>query len=103
MASETPTKSTTEPRPGSLRSTKSFPRHQISEANDPLQTLKRAHTFHDGTVPKITIAETGSPQKQPPSNADTFESEDNEESFEPPRASVDMDEIPIELVSTIDK
>ncbi len=97
MPLDTPTKGAA-PRPGSLRSTKSFPRHQVTESNDPLKSPKRANTFQDGTVPEITVAETSSLQKQ-----DTFESETGEEPFEPPRASIDMDEIPIELVSMIDK
>ena len=104
MASETPTKAT-EPRPGSLRNTKSFPRHQISDSSDPLSNTpsspRRASTFQDGSVPEITVAETGAPQPSP--GTDTFESESNEDLIEPPRASVDMDEIPIELVSMIDK
>ena len=101
MASETPTKAP-EPRPGSLRSTKTFPRHQVSESTDPLlNSPRRASTFHDGAVPEITVADSGATPALHP--ADTFESESNEDPVEPPRASVDMDEIPIELVSMIDK
>lgn len=103
MASDSSPQGAPEPRPGSLRSTKSFPRQPISEPDDPLKSSpKRANTFHDGMVPEITIAETSSLKETPP-NSDTFESESNEELIEPPRASVDMDEIPIELVSMIDK
>ncbi|RYO85150.1 hypothetical protein DL766_007339 [Monosporascus sp. MC13-8B] len=91
MTPVTPTKGA-ESRPGSLRHTKSFPRHQISESNDPLKRPQRASTFQDGTVPDITIEETSS----------TFVSESSEEPMELPRASVDMDEIPIELISLID-
>lgn len=96
MAPSTPTKGP-EQRPGSLRNTKSFPRHQVSESNDPLSLPQRANTFHNGTVPEIMI------EKQSRQDADTFESESNHDPIEPPRASVDMDEIPIELVSTTDK
>ena len=101
MTSETPTKGP-EPRPGPLRSTKTFPRHQVSESTDPLlNSPRRANTFHDGNVPEITVADSGaSPALQ---GTDTFESESNEDPIDPPRASVDMDEIPIELVSMIDK
>jgi hypothetical protein len=97
MATSTPTKGS-QPRPGALRNTKSFPRHEVTESSDPLVGQRRSNTFQNGAVPEITVTERKSLEQQ-----DTFESCASEDAVDPPRASVDMDEIPIELVSMVDK
>ncbi|KAI1335544.1 hypothetical protein F5Y15DRAFT_409116 [Xylariaceae sp. FL0016] len=87
-----------EPRPGSLRSTRtsSFPRQPVTDLVDPLSQPRRASTVHNGTTPEVNIV------PHTPQRADTFESEVGEDEPEIPRASVDMDAIPIELVSKVD-
>ncbi|KAI0603186.1 hypothetical protein F4775DRAFT_587708 [Biscogniauxia sp. FL1348] len=94
MAPNTPPRGP-EPRPTSLKSSKSF--QQVPDTIDPLSRAQRAHTFQNGTTPEVTIIPHTPPQK-----LDTFESQTPEDDVEQPRASVDMDEIPIELVSKTD-
>lgn len=78
-----------EPKQG-LRTSRSFTR-QESQPPEPLTRTQRANTFQNGST-------------KPPSRAepDAFETPESDEPIEPPRASVDMDDIPIELVSKID-
>ncbi|KAI1085671.1 hypothetical protein F5B20DRAFT_11903 [Whalleya microplaca] len=100
MAPTTPPQGS-EPRPGSLRASKSFTRSQTTETIDPLSRAQRANTIQNGATPEVTIIQNTPPQTQQRSRPDTFESE-NDDVLEAPRASVDMDEIPIELVSKTD-
>lgn len=90
-----------ESRPGSLRSTKSFPRHENQGTIAASSRSQRANTLQNGSTPEITVAQHKSPQKQR-SRSDAFEATE-EDPIEPPRASVDLDDIPIELVSMTDK
>lgn len=103
MATSTPSKGS-EPKPGSLRSTKSFPRHESQETPNTPSRSQRAHTIQNGSTPGIAIHQPKSPQRQeaPSPNPNAFEASE-EEAVEPPRASVDLDDIPIELVSMTDK
>ncbi|KAI0013641.1 hypothetical protein F4779DRAFT_562503 [Xylariaceae sp. FL0662B] len=101
MAPTTPSKAS-EPRPGSLRTSKSFTRGQTSDTIDPLSRAQRANTIQNGATPEVTIIQNTPPQNQQRANPDTFESEIADDTLEAPRASVDMDEIPIELVSKTD-
>ncbi|KAI1496732.1 hypothetical protein F5X99DRAFT_399486 [Biscogniauxia marginata] len=99
MAPSTPSKGP-EPRPTSLRASRSF--QQVPDAIDPLSRAQRAHTFQNGATPEVTIIPHTPPQRQHQQKPDTFESETPVDDIEAPRASVDMDEIPIELVSKTD-
>jgi hypothetical protein len=100
MAPVSPTFKTAEPRGGVLRPTKSFPRHDVSEDNDPLAQPKRSNTVQNGALPEISVTQNQSPRAAQP---DTFESQGIEDPLDPRRASVDMADIPIELVSMTDK
>ncbi|CAJ2507000.1 Uu.00g081860.m01.CDS01 [Anthostomella pinea] len=91
-----------EPRHGSLRTSRSFPREQASDTLDPSNRIQRANTYQNGAPPRVTVEQHTSPQKQQRQTPDTFESEPPEDDIEAPRASVDMDAIPIELVSKTD-
>ncbi|KAI1331125.1 hypothetical protein F5Y16DRAFT_292890 [Xylariaceae sp. FL0255] len=88
-----------ESRPVLPKSTKSLP---VSDPADrPSSRVKRAPTSQDGTMPQVIIQHHGATE-QFPHPPDAFESEPAEEDVEIPRASVDMDVIPIELVSMTD-
>lgn len=102
MAPSTPPTKAAEPRPGPLRSSRSFPRHGTQDVIDLLTRSQRANTIQNDGTPEITVQQT-SPQKHGAGSHDTFETDDADESVEPPRASVDLDDIPIELVSLTDK
>ncbi|KAI0022004.1 hypothetical protein F4780DRAFT_778021 [Xylariomycetidae sp. FL0641] len=102
MASSTPSKDT-ESRPGLLRSSKSFSNQEDTDSIEPLNRVQRANTFQNGAPPQVTVASPTGSGRQVPGKIDAFESEmTEEEEFEHPRASVDMDVIPIELVTRID-
>ncbi|KAI8953987.1 hypothetical protein F4801DRAFT_587902 [Xylaria longipes] len=92
-----------EPRPGAIKSTKSFPHPPASDTTDnPSRKPQRASTFQNGPVPDVAIQDVSQEgQEQKP---DTFESEpaEDEEEVDVPRASVDIGIIPIELVSMTD-
>lgn len=91
-----------EPKPGSLSSSSTFPRHNDSESNEPRPRIQRANTIENSTPPKVTVIQDTPPDRQQKERLDTFESETSDDVVEAPRASVDMDEIPIELVSKTD-
>ncbi|KAK0748771.1 hypothetical protein B0T21DRAFT_277804 [Apiosordaria backusii] len=105
MSSNPP--STTQ-RPGSSRPLRSF-RVERSPSPEPMSRPKRASTIETGPAPGAksmvrtasgTQVRLGSETERP----DTFESRISEENAdsEPPRASVDLDDLPIELVSLTD-
>ncbi|GKT88431.1 vps9 domain protein [Colletotrichum tofieldiae] len=105
MSSTGPSKSLAA-RPGTIR-TPSFTRQ--SEDSDPLRVPKRAQTFQNGTTtdPLATPVISSLPtQPDEPEAPDAFEtagrpSTDNDEGFDG-RGSVDLGELPIELVSLTD-
>lgn len=101
MAPTTPSKGS-EPKSGSLSSSNTFPRQHASESNQPQARTQRANTVENGTPPKVTVIHGTPPETQQKDKPDTFESETTDDVVEAPRASVDMDEIPIELVSKTD-
>ncbi|XXH04872.1 alpha-actinin [Hypoxylon texense] len=102
MAPTTPSKGT-EPAPGSLTTSNTFPRQQTPESNKPRPRGSRANTLENGTTPRVTVVQELPPaKKEGEKKLDTFESETADDVMEAPRASVDMDEIPIELVSKTD-
>ena len=105
MAPSTPAQSSEQPRPGTLRTSRSFPRPAVQETTiDPLTRAQRASTFQNGTTPEIKVIQT-SPKKDraEPDRRDTFETAETAEPIDPPRASVDIEDIPIELISLTDK
>ncbi|KAL1880667.1 hypothetical protein Daus18300_001279 [Diaporthe australafricana] len=92
------------PRPNPLRTAKSFTR---AENNDPLSVArpKRASTIQNGVLPKITTTGISSQIVEEPESAgtDAFEnSQHDDEPTEQPRTSVDLDDLPIELISLTD-
>lgn len=93
------------PRPNPLRTAKSFTR---AENDDPLSVArpKRASTIQNGVLPKITTTGISSQIVEEPESAtttDAFEnSQHDDESAEQPRTSVDLDDLPIELISLTD-
>ncbi|KAH9900627.1 hypothetical protein F4778DRAFT_739766 [Xylariomycetidae sp. FL2044] len=98
MASSTPSRGS-EPQPGSIRPSRSFSTQKAPETIDPLTRAQRANTIANSAAPELTVVQDAPSQNQA---HDAFESEPAEDSIEAPRASVDMDEIPIELVSKTD-
>ncbi|KAI1393899.1 uncharacterized protein F4822DRAFT_386324 [Hypoxylon trugodes] len=102
MAPTTPSQSP-EPKSGSLTSSNTFPRNRTPESNGPKSRTQRASTIENGAAPRVSIIQETPPQQtRQKEKPDTFESETNDDVIEAPRASVDMDEIPIELVSKTD-
>lgn len=92
------------PRPNPLRTAKSFTR---AENDDPLSVArpKRASTIQNGVLPKITTTGISSQIVEEPESAttDAFEnSRHDDEPPEQPRTSVDLDDLPIELISLTD-
>ncbi|KAG8161492.1 hypothetical protein KVR01_008479 [Diaporthe batatas] len=92
------------PRPNPLRTAKSFTR---AEHDDPLSVArpKRASTIQNGTLPRITTTGISSQIVEEPESAttDAFEnSKHDDEPPEQPRTSVDLDDLPIELISLTD-
>ncbi|KAG6365082.1 hypothetical protein INS49_006688 [Diaporthe citri] len=92
------------PRPNPLRTAKSFTR---AENDDPLSVArpKRASTIQNGVLPKITTTGISSQIVEEPESAttDAFEnSRNDDEPPEQPRTSVDLDDLPIELISLTD-
>ncbi|OLN85810.1 Vacuolar protein sorting-associated protein 9b [Colletotrichum chlorophyti] len=92
-------------RPNTIR-TPSFTRQ--SEDSDPLRVPKRAQTFQNGTIPDPMATRPVVPSKATPVDEpeapDAFEtrpSTDNDDSYDG-RGSVDLGELPIELVSLTD-
>ncbi|KAI0847815.1 hypothetical protein F5Y00DRAFT_240519 [Daldinia vernicosa] len=100
MAPTTPSKGS-EPKPGSLATSSTFPRHSPSQTQEPRPTPQRANTTENVAIPPVTITQETPPERQK-EKVDTFESETTDDVVEAPRASVDMDDIPIELISKAD-
>ncbi|KAK3942399.1 hypothetical protein QBC46DRAFT_352382 [Diplogelasinospora grovesii] len=94
-------------RPSPLRTAKSFPREPPqSSAPAPDSTRpKRASTMQNGspsTKTKATQRTVTETKGEDGETTDTFESRISEEGMEEPRASVDLDDLPIELISLTD-
>lgn len=92
-------------RPNPLRTTKSFTQ---KETNDPLSSprAKRATTIQNGTLPKLvnTGQQMASKIVEEPESADAFENTHNDDTpvEAQPRGSVDLNDLPIELISLTD-
>lgn len=93
------------PRPNPLRTTKSFTR---IDNNDPLSAPrpKRASTIQNGSLPKLVTSsqQITSQIVEEPESADAFENTRTDDTpVEPqPRGSVDLDDLPIELIGLTD-
>ncbi|KAI1824434.1 hypothetical protein F4861DRAFT_263476 [Xylaria intraflava] len=90
-----------EPRPGSIHSTRSFPQSTPSDAAGGSQA--RPQKVKNGTAPEVVVVQDY-PLESQGREPDAFESQatGKEEEVEVPRASVDIGIIPIELVSMTD-
>lgn len=76
---------------------------QTKESSMSPDVPRRAHTFQSGTLPEpaspfITVQDA----QHPPDSPDATETTDNDD-WDAGRASVDMGELPIELVSLTDR
>ncbi|KAM7191424.1 hypothetical protein V8F33_008900 [Rhypophila sp. PSN 637] len=97
-----------EHKPSPLRTSRSFPRPEPSSIPPDSGRPKRANTFQNApsttNTSKQRSASSGQVKRHggDMDDRDTFESRISEESTEPPRASVDMEGLPIELVSLTD-
>ncbi|KAK4241675.1 hypothetical protein C8A03DRAFT_40898 [Achaetomium macrosporum] len=93
-------------RPNPLRSVRSF-RVERSVSPEPGTRTKRASTVENGHPPGARSAlrtASGTQLKQDGEDEvpNTFVSRISEEAIEPPRASVELDDLPIELISLTD-
>ncbi|KAH8894951.1 hypothetical protein GQ53DRAFT_642507 [Thozetella sp. PMI_491] len=90
--------SKTSARPSSLRSTRSFSRPEtVPVSSSEPSRPKRASTIQNGAG---SVAPAPASALKP--ERDTFESRISEEAPEPPRASVDLEDLPIELIGLAD-
>ncbi|KFG86135.1 VPS9 domain protein [Metarhizium anisopliae] len=74
----------------------SYPDSAHRNENDRLELPKRAHTFHNGSIPEVQ------PNHDGPDAFDTAEHSENDDVTETARASVELDELPIELITLTD-
>ncbi|KAK1827816.1 hypothetical protein QBC39DRAFT_166445 [Podospora conica] len=87
--------------PKPLRTARSFPRPEPPSTSPDHARPKRASTLQNGSSPTASKTQ---PKPQDADDApDTFVSRISEEATEPPRASVDLDDIPIEVISVADR
>ncbi|KAI1754285.1 hypothetical protein F4782DRAFT_493897 [Xylaria castorea] len=92
-----------EPRPGAIKSTKSFPHPSASNTTDsPSRKPQRANTFQNGPAPDLVIQDASQEGQEQKPDAFSSEPAEDEDDVEIPRASVDIGIIPIELVSMTD-
>ncbi|KAK4156042.1 hypothetical protein C8A00DRAFT_31092 [Chaetomidium leptoderma] len=94
-------------RPNPLRPVRSF-RVERSTSPEPTTRPKRASTFENGPPPAASsalraVSGTQVRQGADAEAPDTFVSRISEETIDPPRASVDLDDLPIELISLTDR
>ncbi len=91
-------------RPSPLRSTRSFTRPNPPAMPAETTRPKRASTLQNSSAPASgSNSRAEAKQENGTEGPDTFESRISEETVEPPRASVDLDDLPIELISLTDR
>ncbi|KAL2021031.1 hypothetical protein VTK56DRAFT_7686 [Thermocarpiscus australiensis] len=96
-------------RPSPLRSVRSFRlERSVSPGPETTTRTKRASTIENGPAlaPKSkprTASGTRVEEESKVEAPDTFERRISEETVEPPRASIDLDDLPIELISLTDR
>ena len=88
--------------PKPLRTARSFPRPEPPSTSPDHARPKRASTLQNGTSPTAP-SKTQPKPRDADAAPDTFVSRISEEGTEPPRASVDLDDIPIEVISVADR
>ncbi|PKS10176.1 hypothetical protein jhhlp_001926 [Lomentospora prolificans] len=90
-------------RPGPLRAAASA-KNASKDGPSSVNPLRRANTFQNGTTPNSRSQTTSvfNPAEGPLTSPDALETTDNDEAGEAGRVSVDMGEMPIELVSLTD-
>ena len=102
MASPTPSK-TVGTKPSPLR----FNRAEDDDESTPTRPIKRANTYQNGTsttpMSSRSVSAAARVTHTVPDSPDAFETTDNEDGPDAGRASVDLDELPIELVSLTDR
>ncbi|KAL8381699.1 hypothetical protein RB595_005808 [Gaeumannomyces hyphopodioides] len=93
-------------RPSPLRTVRSFPRNEaVNDARPAPTRPERASTFQNGAAAPSSRTHTPTPQKHEAleRSVDAFESSHvGDDQTDAPRASVDMDDLPIELISLTD-
>lgn len=104
MASQTPSSKHADARPKPLRTTKSFPRADEQPPASPGARSQRASTIQNGAPPKVTALgqAPASIIKVEEESPDAFETSQGDDPSEPPRTSVDLDDLPIELIGLTD-
>jgi hypothetical protein len=107
MASQSPAKSSSA-RPSVPRiASESKPKPQasqptVSDDSDPLKVPKRAHTFANDTAAENPYT-LGPHASGGPDAFDTGDHSDTDDALEASRASVELDILPIELITLIDR
>ena len=92
--------------PNPLRTVRSFPQNEVvDDSGTVVARPQRASTFQNGAATPGSRTQTPTPQKHVALEevVDAFESSHaGDDQTDPPRASVDMDDLPIELISLTD-
>jgi hypothetical protein len=70
-----------------------------NESSEPLKPLRRANTFQNGSASQISASKA----EVEPESPDAFDTVDNDDGTDGIRTSVDLDELPIELISLTDR
>ncbi|KAL8408806.1 hypothetical protein RB594_007293 [Gaeumannomyces avenae] len=93
-------------RPSPLRTVRSFPRNEpVNDAGPAATRPQRASTFQNGAATPSSRTHTPTPPKHEAleGSVDAFESSHvGDDQADAPRASVDMDDLPIEMISLTD-
>ena len=93
--------------PNPLRTVRSFPQTEVvDDSGTVVARPQRASTFQNGAATPGSRTQTPTPQKHVALEevVDAFESgHAGDDQTDPPRASVDMDDLPIELISLTDR
>lgn len=105
MASPAPSSKHADARPKPLRTSKSFPRSDEQAPASPGARTQRASTIQNGTTPKVTALGPGTTSiaKVEEESPDAFETSQGDDPSELPRSSVDLDDLPIELIGLTDR
>ncbi|KAJ2905171.1 hypothetical protein MKZ38_006077 [Zalerion maritima] len=94
MASKAPPRASPNPH-GSLRNTRSFTR--IQEPDNSRQRPKRASTFQNASTGPLGAGDDGNTDAP-----DAFETNSGDDEPEVHRSSIDLDDLPIEVISMVD-
>lgn len=109
IAAQQPMASQNSPDFRSLRQpatrTPSFPQAPVRDENSHPKPPKRAHTFHNGspTQRHREQSKLNTSVHTEPDAFETADATDNDDSNDMTRASVDLDDLPIELITLTDR